>query len=171
MNKSYLLVFLIIINLIIVKNIYSKEIKSQQAFICNGLNSYYQVRDRKKDVSHTFENVKESIMLYKFKLERDEIDKQRPIGYIKFANSIFPPKMTNTLQICSEDDLNLVLNSICTMSEDDWPSSVKSLGASRCSLEKITGKLFCTISVDYADSNMTKSWDYDCKKNSNPVVQ
>jgi len=171
MNKSYLLVFFLISNLIIVKNIYAKEIKSQQALVCNGSNGYYKVRDGKKDISNMYENVNESIMLYKFKLERDDIEKQRPIGYIKFANSIFPPRMTKVLQICSEDDLNLILNSICTMSQDEWPSNVKALDASSCTLEKITGKLSCKIIVDYKDANLASDWNYDCKKNNSPVIQ
>ena len=166
MNKSYLLTFFLVINLIFSENIYSKEIAGKQNLICNGTNSYSSAGKK----TFTFENVKESAVIYKYKLNRDDIEKQRPIGKMKFANSKFPPNYYDELQICSEDDLKLIFNSICTMSEENWPARVASLG-SDCTLEKMTGKFNCEISVTYKnDEFVSKYWDYQCKQNKIPVI-
>jgi hypothetical protein len=172
MNKTYLLASFAISSLIFNENIYAKEISSKQAFICNGTNSYESRSESKKGSEFSSDDVTESVMLYKFKLNHDEIEKQRPIGYIKFAKSSFQLNMANSLQVCSEDDLNLVFSPICTMSELDWPSDVSQLDAGHCTLEKITGKFSCMITVRYKNNTSTfKSWNYDCKKNNSPVVQ
>ncbi len=173
MNKLYLLVFLSFCSLVL-KDSYAKEIIGKQSLICSGSNSYSRAGGK----IVTFDNVRESVVIYKFKLSRDDREKQRPIGRMKFANSAFPPTYYDSLQICGEDDLKLIFNSICTMSEDDWPRSVSSL-ESNCTLEKLTGKFSCEISVGYKPDKefpeyghyVTKWWDYDCKNNRNPVVQ
>ena len=122
---------------------------------------------------HFFDNKTESILITITGPRPKNITQWgKRFGTLKFSKSSVPSLYYETLRICGEDELKFVLEPICHFDNESWPSNVLSMDRN-CTLDKVTGKFFCSLNIIYKGKEPASfyRWDYDCKVVKSPELK
>jgi hypothetical protein len=151
---------LLTLSILLISSGTHSQSKDIQYFICDGYvtegglpnNSGEKAKDvekvRKVKWSTTFQRVKNA----------NKSDRQSPVAYLTFAHE--------KLEVCREDEINLILVKHCDLSNVTLHKRSKHGGT----MDKVTGELFYTAELEYDNIFYWKIYYLNCKRAISPVV-
>ena len=151
---------LLTLSILLISSGSHSQSKDIQYFICDGYvtdgvlpnNSEKKAKDVEKvskvKWSTTFQRVKNA----------NKPDRQSPVAYLTFAHE--------KLEVCREDEINLILVKHCDLSNVTLHKRSKHGGT----MDKVTGELSYTAEFEHDNIFYWKIYNLNCKRAISPVV-